>query len=409
MHRDHARAATPSTRSDVREIGLENAAPRLFCGDATTICSRLAIGLICPGSSMAEPRSGIDLSAIDPAVRAAAGFLAIRQWQMAGGDADPGRPQRLEHFFGAARNHPAAIARGDRGHRSQQPRSGSETRKLADLYGSFMNEARRRGGRPRRAARRHWRASTPSVTRRHCRRCLRISARLWVRLPLGARYLAGRARCDGLCRASGAGRARIAGSRLLSQGRRAFPDHPHRLSRPHRQIAVAGRRARGGNSADGIIALETALARLQWTRVENRDPIKTYNKTEIAALPALLANDDWPSYLAAAGVGARHPYAGCGAAELFRRPRRGDARHTAGSLARLSGVQSAQQLRALSRNTLCRRGFRVRTAHAAGRARDAAALEARHGDGRPPDRIRARQALRRTLLSAGQQGAVPTR
>ena len=85
-----------------------------------------------------------------------------------------------------------------------------------------------------------------------------------------------------------------------------------RISRPiraayrdaHRQIADAGRRAGGGGSADGIIALETALARLQWTRVENRDPIKTYNKSEIAGLPALVAPDDWPSYLRAAGVGA---------------------------------------------------------------------------------------------------------
>lgn len=30
-------------------------------------------------------------------------------------------------------------------------------------------------------------------------------------------------------------------------------------------------------SVDGIIALETAIARMQWTRVENRDPIKTYD------------------------------------------------------------------------------------------------------------------------------------
>ena len=32
-----------------------------------------------------------------------------------------------------------------------------------------------------------------------------------------------------------------------------------------------------------IESRETALARLQWSRVENRDPIKTYNKTAIAA------------------------------------------------------------------------------------------------------------------------------
>jgi predicted metalloendopeptidase len=36
--------------------------------------------------------------------------------------------------------------------------------------------------------------------------------------------------------------------------------------------------------------------------VENRDPIKTYNKTEIANLPALIDRQDLPSYLVAAGV-----------------------------------------------------------------------------------------------------------
>jgi putative endopeptidase len=37
--------------------------------------------------------------------------------------------------------------------------------------------------------------------------------------------------------------------------------------------------------------------------VENRDPIKTYNKRDITELPVLLTQGDWPSYLAAAGVG----------------------------------------------------------------------------------------------------------
>jgi len=36
------------------------------------------------------------------------------------------------------------------------------------------------------------------------------------------------------------------------------------------------------------LALETALARIQWTRVDNRDPVKTYNKTAIADLPKLM-------------------------------------------------------------------------------------------------------------------------
>jgi putative endopeptidase len=68
-------------------------------------------------------------------------------------------------------------------------------------------------------------------------------------------------------------------------------------------LSLAGEPA-AETSAEAIIALETRLARLQWTRVENRDPLRTYNKRDIAALPALMTQDDWRSYLAAGGVGA---------------------------------------------------------------------------------------------------------
>jgi len=51
--------------------------------------------------------------------------------------------------------------------------------------------------------------------------------------------------------------------------------------------------------------LETALARVQWTRVENRDPIKTYNKTAIAELPQLMPGYDWREYVRASDIAGR--------------------------------------------------------------------------------------------------------
>jgi putative endopeptidase len=56
--------------------------------------------------------------------------------------------------------------------------------------------------------------------------------------------------------------------------------------------------------AAGILKLETQIARAQWTRVEDRDPIKTYNKTAIADLAALMPGYDWQRYLQDAGIGA---------------------------------------------------------------------------------------------------------
>ena len=61
-------------------------------------------------------------------------------------------------------------------------------------------------------------------------------------------------------------------------------------------------------SAADIVALETELARAQWTRVQNRDPVKTYNKVEIKKLNELLPNYDWNQYFADNGVGTKVDY-----------------------------------------------------------------------------------------------------
>ena len=51
-----------------------------------------------------------------------------------------------------------------------------------------------------------------------------------------------------------------------------------------------------------IIALETELAKAQWTRVENRNPVKTYNKFELAKLAELVPGYDWNAQLRAADL-----------------------------------------------------------------------------------------------------------
>jgi predicted metalloendopeptidase len=61
-------------------------------------------------------------------------------------------------------------------------------------------------------------------------------------------------------------------------------------------------------AAARILALETEIARVQWTKVENRDPVKTYNKTEIAKLDGVVSDFDWPAYFAATSVGNKVDY-----------------------------------------------------------------------------------------------------
>ena len=57
--------------------------------------------------------------------------------------------------------------------------------------------------------------------------------------------------------------------------------------------------------AAAILDLETALAKVQWTRVENRDPIKTYNKTAVADLPKLMPGYDWQAYVRAGDIAGK--------------------------------------------------------------------------------------------------------
>jgi len=68
-----------------------------------------------------------------------------------------------------------------------------------------------------------------------------------------------------------------------------------------KMLSMAGD-GKAAASAAAILNLETSLAKIQWTRVEERDPIKTYNKTAISELSALMPGYDWPRYVRSAGI-----------------------------------------------------------------------------------------------------------
>jgi putative endopeptidase len=57
-----------------------------------------------------------------------------------------------------------------------------------------------------------------------------------------------------------------------------------------------------------IVKLETRLAKIQWTNVQNRDPIKTYNQVPLDKLSTLMPNFDWNNYLTAAKLNGKISY-----------------------------------------------------------------------------------------------------
>ncbi len=79
------------------------------------------------------------------------------------------------------------------------------------------------------------------------------------------------------------------------------------LAHVQKMLAMAGDKNAAKEARD-ILAVETALAKLQWTKVQLRDPVKGYNKVEIARLPTLAPGFDWPGFLKAADIAGRTDY-----------------------------------------------------------------------------------------------------
>jgi predicted metalloendopeptidase len=107
----------------------------------------------------------------------------------------------------------------------------------------------------------------------------------------------------------------------LAQGGLGLPDRDYYFGEEDRlqQVRAAYRRhietmlrfAGDGDAeheAEEILAIETALAQAQWTRVENRNPVKVYNRLELSQLPALTPGYDWQAYLDGAAVTGRVDY-----------------------------------------------------------------------------------------------------
>ncbi len=79
------------------------------------------------------------------------------------------------------------------------------------------------------------------------------------------------------------------------------------LSYVENMLTMAGDRS-ARHDAKAIFALETKLARMQWSKVENRDPIRTYNKFPLDQLARLAPGYDWSAYLGACGVTGKTDY-----------------------------------------------------------------------------------------------------
>ena len=87
----------------------------------------------------------------------------------------------------------------------------------------------------------------------------------------------------------------------LKQARDQYVKHVEKM------LQMAGD-SNAADEAKQVYSLEAALAKANWTKVDNRNPVKTYNKYEFAKLTPLAPNIDWKSYLDASGVAGATDY-----------------------------------------------------------------------------------------------------
>ncbi len=79
------------------------------------------------------------------------------------------------------------------------------------------------------------------------------------------------------------------------------------LTHVEKTLALAGDKNAAAN-AKAIVDFETELAKVQWTKVELRDPIKAYNKVPLADMGKVAPDYDWNGYLQATGIAGKATY-----------------------------------------------------------------------------------------------------
>jgi len=257
----------------------------------------------------ATPVSGIDLQHIDPSVRAQDDFFSYlngkwlktteippdkARWGTFVKLNDDGQPQ-LRGLIEAAQKEP-------------HKKAGSETQKIGDLYTSFMDLARLEtlgykplAGELQRIHALRDKKGVPAAIARLAQIGVSVPYSLSVNQDAreSTRYAA-----------------------YIGQSGLGLPDRDYYLNKEdakfadvrakyekhiEKTLAMAGEK-NAAAAAKAIVAFETELAQAQWTRVENRNPVKRYNKMELAKLEALTPGYDWKGALAAAGIANKADY-----------------------------------------------------------------------------------------------------
>ncbi|MFZ3289337.1 MAG: M13-type metalloendopeptidase [Telluria sp.] len=255
------------------------------------------------------PISGIDVQYIDPSVRAQDDFFVHLNGKWLKTTEIPADKSSWGSFAKLRDDtQPQLLGLIEAAQKDTHKKAGSDTQKIGDLYASFMDEKKLEtlGYKPltgelQRIRTMRDKKAIPAMIA-HLRQ-------IGVQVPYSI-FIGQDARASTKYAA------------YISQGGLGLPDRDYYLKKDDAKLAAVRAKyqlhvektlgmAGDKNAADAakaILELETALAEVQWTKVDNRDPVKRYNKVEIAKLDSLTPGYDWKGALAAAGIANKTDY-----------------------------------------------------------------------------------------------------
>jgi predicted metalloendopeptidase len=283
-----------------------------------SLCSTLVVGLFAgaahaqaadvpakPAVQAAVPGSGVDSGAIDSGVRPQDDFFRYSQGKWLKDVEIPSDRSSWGAFNVAADKVEQQLATLiEQAAADKKAKRGSDNQKLGDFYASYIDQARRDqlGLAPLKAE--LARIATLDDNKRIAALCAHLS-RIGAGGPVGmsvhldnkdsTRYIVDISQ-------SGLGMPNrdyyLLDDAKLKDTREKYRAHVEKM------LALAGH-ADAAAEAGQVLALETEIAKAQWSAVENRDPVKRYNKLSIAQLNGLTPGFDWNAYLKEAGVAGK--------------------------------------------------------------------------------------------------------
>lgn len=253
-------------------------------------------------TAVTAPVSGIDLKSLDPAIRPQDDFYGYVNGVWTRNTEIPADKSTWGTYIELREIVQAQLRTLIDDTLAHPGKPGSEARKIADLYGSFMNEKARNA-----AGFTPLRADLARVAglkdKQDLPALFAYLQRTGVATPFSASVTPDAQDPEHY-------------TVNISQSGLGLPDRDYYLKNDDAKLtavrakyvehianllAMSGDQD-GASHAAQILALETRLAQAQWTRVQMRDPVKSYNRVAFDQFPAMAPAFDWAAFFKAAGL-----------------------------------------------------------------------------------------------------------